>query len=72
MLQSGIPQCRVSGPVLVKPFTADLNEGIQSCLSQMADDAKLGRGVVLLGGREALQKFLDRLDQWAKDKQKVQ
>lgn len=72
MLQSGIPHCTVSGPVLVKPFTDDLKEDVDSCLSQLADDAKLGRGVVLLEGREALQKDLDRLDQWAKDKQKVQ
>ena len=60
---SGVTQGSHLGPVLFN--INDIDCGIQCILSEFMDDTKLGGAVNMLKEQNAIQRDLDRLEQWA-------
>ncbi|KAK4807114.1 hypothetical protein QYF61_018455 [Mycteria americana] len=62
---SSVPQGSILGPILLKVFINELDDGAQCTLSKFSDNTKVGGVADTPEGGAAIQRDLDRLEKWA-------
>lgn len=62
---SHVPQGPILGQILFNIFISDNDSGIDCILRKFSHDTKLCGIVFSLEGRDAIQRNLDRLEEWS-------
>ena len=65
LVTNSVPQESVLGLILLNIFISDMDSGVGCTLSRFADDIKLWHAVITSKEWDAIQRDLDRLEQWA-------
>jgi len=61
---SDVLQGSLLGPALCNIFVGNMDSGTECTLSKFANNTKLYAAVDTLKGRDAIQRYLDRLERW--------